>query len=232
MTPFRRPAVRLMLAAAAAGLLVPAVPALAGGAPPATVAHSPASAPAAGFIPCNTGTCEGTEGNDTIVAGNSANNVIGKGGDDDIELDAVFASGSNDIGVGGAGRDCIDGGGGNDLMLGGPGDDNRTCEFAAFVDPKAALTGGPGNDTIDGGPGNDSMNGIADDDTLIGGTGNDLLDDPSPADKDRLFGGWGNDSLDARDGDGNDLINGGPGRDSCTGDATDTFVNCERIQHM
>lgn len=59
---------------------------------------------------CNGGTCRGTEGNDTIVASNSAEQVIGNGGDDDIELDAAFPGGSSDLGVGGAGRDCIDGG--------------------------------------------------------------------------------------------------------------------------
>ncbi|MBW3641024.1 MAG: hypothetical protein KY451_14445 [Actinobacteria bacterium] len=43
---------------------------------------------------CNGGTCRGTEGNDTIVASNSAEQVIGNGGDDDIELDAAFPGGS------------------------------------------------------------------------------------------------------------------------------------------
>ncbi len=72
------------------------------------------------------------------------------------------------------------------------------------------------------------MNGIFDDDTLLGGTGNDLLRDGSPEDKERLFGGWGRDTLDARDGDGNDRVNGGPVRDDCSGDRNDRFVNCER----
>ena len=117
-------------------------------------------------------------------------------------------------------------------MIGGPGDDNRPCEFSAFVDPQGALTGGPGNDRIEGGPGNDSMNGIFDDDTLLGGTGDDLLKDTSPLDKDRMFGDQGKDTLDARDGDGNDLIDGGAGVDDCSGDATDRFVNCERIRRL
>ncbi len=117
-------------------------------------------------------------------------------------------------------------------MIGGPGDDNRPCDFTAFVDPEAALTGGPGNDRIEGGPGNDSMNGIFDDDTLLGGTGDDLLRDGSPDDKDRLFGGRGTDTLDARDGAGDDLIDGGPGVDDCSGDANDTFANCERLTRV
>ena len=183
-------------------------------------------------LACNSDTCEGTDEPDTIVAGNSANRVIGKGGDDDIELDAAFPSGSPDVGIGGEGRDCIDGGAGGDVMIGGPGDDNRPCEFTAFVDPEAALTGGPGNDRIDGGPGNDSMNGIFDDDLLLGGPGDDLLRDTSPDDKDRLFGGPGKDTLEATDGDGDDLIDGGPGKDDCTGDRNDRFVNCERVERV
>jgi Ca2+-binding RTX toxin-like protein len=180
-------------------------------------------------ITCEGGRCEGTEEKDTIVANNATQQIFGFGGDDDIELDAIFTSGSSDTAFGGEGRDCIDGGAGNDLMIGGPGDDNRPCEFTAFVDPQAALTGGPGDDTILGGPGNDSMNGIFDDDTLFGGPGDDLLRDTSVGDKDRLYGGDGNDTLDARDGDGNDLIDGSPGKDDCSGDPTDTFVNCESI---
>jgi Ca2+-binding RTX toxin-like protein len=191
-----------------------------------TDTSNPATVPLA----CDAPTCEGTDEADTIIAGQSANRVIGKGGDDDIELDAAFPSGSPDVGLGGEGRDCIDGGAGGDVMIGGPGDDNRPCEFTAFVDPEAALTGGPGNDRIDGGPGNDSMNGIFDDDLLLGGTGDDLLRDASPDDKDRLYGGWGKDTLNAQDGGGDDLIDGGPGKDDCTGDRGDRFVNCESVK--
>jgi Ca2+-binding RTX toxin-like protein len=180
-------------------------------------------------VMCDGGRCDGTEGRDTIVGTNRPERIFALGGDDDIELDAAFPSGSSDEGYGGEGRDCIDGGGGNDLMIGGPGDDNRPCEFTAFVDPQAALTGGPGNDTIYGGPGDDSMNGIFDDDLLLGGTGNDLLRDTSPRDSDRLHGGPDRDTLNARDGDGNDLIDGGHGDDECTGDPDDEFVNCERV---
>ncbi len=232
MSPFRRPSLRFALAAAAAGLLVATVPALADGPSVTGGATVQVGERSATVLTCNGGRCQGTEGSDTIVASNNVELVIGKGGDDDIELDAVFPSGSADTGIGGPGRDCIDGGAGDDLMIGGEGDDNRPCEFTVFVDPQAALTGGPGNDRIEGGAGDDSMNGIFDDDTLIGGTGNDLLRDGSTQDKDRLFGGWGTDTLDARDGDGGDLIDGGPGRDDCSGDSSDRFVNCERITRL
>jgi Ca2+-binding RTX toxin-like protein len=242
MSPLRRPSVRLVLAAGTAGLLMGAAPALGQelAVPSAGVAFAPDGSETQhrnsnvllDVITCEGGRCEGTEEADTIVANNATQRVIAFGGDDDIELDAIFTSGSGDVGIGGEGRDCIDGGAGNDLMIGGPGDDNRPCEFTAFVDPQAGLTGGPGDDRIDGGPGNDSLNGIFDDDTLLGGTGDDLLRDTSVADKDRLFGGPGKDTLDATDGDGDDLVDGGTGDDDCSGDSADRFVNCERITRL
>ncbi len=178
-------------------------------------------------IRCDGGRCEGTDDRDTIVASDRSEEVFAKAGDDDIELDATIAIGSDDVAYGDLGRDCIDGGAGDDLMIGGPGDDNRPCEFTAFVNPRAALTSGPGDDTIEGGPGDDSMDGIADDDTLIGGEGNDLIEDFQQLDSDTLLGGEGNDTLNATDGDRDDLVDGGPGRDECSGDAGDTFRNCE-----
>jgi Ca2+-binding RTX toxin-like protein len=232
MRSFRRPTVRLSLATGAAGLLLAAAPALAE--PPRASADGASRTDAVllAVKTCEGGRCEGTPDADTLIGNNATQLVLGFGGDDDIELDAIFTSGSSDVGIGGEGRDCIDGGAGNDLMIGGPGDDNRPCEFTAFVDPQAALTGGPGDDRIEGGPGNDTMNGIFDDDTLLGGPGNDLLRDTSLGDKDRLFGGAGDDVLDATDGLGADFIDGGPGNDVCSGDAIDAFVNCERISRF
>lgn len=176
---------------------------------------------------CAEGTCEGTEERDIIVASNNGEEVIARGGDDDVELDALFLSGGNDVARGGEGRDCIDGGGGDDLMIGGPGDDNRPCVFSFFVNLRAALTGGPGNDRIEGGSGNDTMDGIFGDDLLLGGPGDDTLDDFQNGDSDRLQGGPGADRLNAIDGDRNDIIDGGPGNDICAGDSGDTMINCE-----
>ena len=76
------------------------------------------------------------------------------------------------------------------------------------------------------------MNGIFDDDVLLGGTGDDLLRDGSADDRDRLFGGRGTDTLDARDGGSDDLVDGGAGEDDCSGDRDDTFVNCERVTRV
>ena len=174
-----------------------------------------------------TGTCEGTDGNDTIVASTGSETVIAKAGDDDVELDAAIAVGGDDVAFGGPGRDCIDGGAGADLMLGEDGDDNRPCEFTAFVNPRAALTSGPGDDRVEGGPGNDSMDGISGSDTLIGNDGDDLIEDFQTGDSDMLLGGQGTDSLDATDGDSEDLVDGGGGEDDCRGDMGDEFRNCE-----
>ncbi len=179
------------------------------------------------LVRCDGGRCEGTEERDVFLSSDRSEEVIAKGGDDDIELDETIAGGSDDVAFGGLGRDCIDGGAGDDLMIGGPGDDNRPCEFTAFVNPRAAMTGGPGDDTIDGGPGDDTMDGIADDDTLIGGKGNDLIEDFQSLDSDRLFGDDGDDTLNATDGDGTDLVDGGAGKDDCSGDPGDTIRNCE-----
>lgn len=188
---------------------------------------------------CNEpGTCEGTNNSDTIVADNDTQKVIAKDGNDDVELDVGFAvpeaggnkvDGSDDEGLGGEGRDCIDGGGGDDLIIGGEGDDNRPCEFTAFVNPRAALTAGPGDDKVEGGPGDDSMDGIGDDDKLSGNRGDDLIEDFMTNDEDRLFGNRGDDTLNATDADDGDKVDGGPGRDDCSGDASDTFRNCERV---
>ncbi len=178
-------------------------------------------------VRCDGGRCEGTEERDIFLSSDRSEEVIAKGGDDDIELDETIAGGSDDVAFGGLGRDCIDGGAGDDLMIGGPGDDNRPCEFTAFVNPRAAMTGGPGDDTIDGGPGDDTMDGIADDDTLIGREGNDLIEDFQSLDSDRLFGDDGDDTLNATDGDGTDLVDGGAGKDDCSGDRGDTIRNCE-----
>lgn len=56
------------------------------------------------LITCDGGTCEGTDAKDTMVASNSAETVIGKGGDDDIELDVSFCrAATTSAGVVGAG---------------------------------------------------------------------------------------------------------------------------------
>ena len=63
------------------------------------------------------------------------------------------------------------------------------------------LVGGNANDSLDGGTGNDYLEGYAGNDSLMGGVGNDTL-----------YGNYGNDSL--MGGVGNDTLYGGEGADS------------------
>lgn len=142
---------------------------------------------------------EGSNFNDELIGGNSADNLAGQGGDDKI--------------VGGNAADTLDGGAGNDFLEGG--NDNDT------------LLGGAGNDKLDGGNGNDSLNGGAGDDTLDGGNGNDTLNGGTGNDTvsggngvDTLSGGGGDDTL--RGGSGNDRFLFGPGA------GTDTIADYKR----
>ncbi len=111
----------------------------------------------------------GTDGDDTIKAGDLNNNISGKAGNDSI--------------ISGAGSDLVNGGEGDDKIKDGPGDDY--------------IIGGKGNDTVVLGAGNDYVNLGPGDDTLVinmaedigklnyadGGEGNDtvvfVVDDPN-----------------------------------------------------
>lgn len=154
--------------------------------------------------------------------------VLGGLGDDTITIDgsvfppaAIYAGGGDDSVAGGS-FDTITGGGGNDtisansytIIYGGAGNDSLTSL-------------GGNNDTLYGQAGNDTLNaGIAPSsvpvtgpipaiatthitsDLLIGGGGNDLLN--NFGDNDTLDGGYGNDTIYGNDYTGVSL-NGGPG---------------------
>jgi Ca2+-binding RTX toxin-like protein len=75
------------------------------------------------------------------------------------------------------------------------------------------ILGGSGDDVIDGGTGNDSISGGAGDDTIYGGAGNDTID--GGAGDDVIYGGAGNDVIDG--GAGDDTIYGGSGNDTVSG---------------
>ncbi len=89
------------------------------------------------------------------------------------------------------------------------------------------------NDTLIGGAGDDTLNGQAGDDSLIGGGGNDSLNGGDGNDSlnggdgnNKLIGGNGDDSLIA--GDGNDSLNGGLGIDTVeSGLGIDTLLGHE-----
>ncbi len=77
----------------------------------------------------NSGTFNGTSGNDLMLGSNLADTIDGSGGQDCI--------------LGGGNNDTLRGSGGDDVLLGGPGDDY--------------LSGGAGTDVCYGGPGNDTF---------------------------------------------------------------------------
>ena len=161
---------------------------------------------------------DGTEGDDSFLAGlEGSQRINGLGGDDTL--------------VGRAGADILDGGDGTDIayyfsdsadieinLETGTGK-GGTAEGDVLINIEDIWSGGGndrltgnnaenqiftsfGNDTLDGGDGNDSLDGSVGDDTLDGGDGNDSLD--GSFDDDTLDGGEGNDTLTG--GSGNDLF--------------------------
>jgi Ca2+-binding RTX toxin-like protein len=118
--------------------------------------------------------CEGTPGDDLIIATSGDDVIKGGGGKDRIR--------------GGAGNDTLCGDEGDDLLVGSSGDDT--------------LSGGPGADRLRGNSGNDILLGGDDDDLLVGSSGFDDLDGGrgdddlrGGGDLDVLQGGLGVDDL-------------------------------------
>ena len=107
------------------------------------------------------------------------------------------------------------------VVFGQAGNDMLVLDESNGALPPAQMFGGAGNDTIVGGSGGDLLFGQAGNDTLLGKGGNDFL-----------FGGAGNDTLTGGDGDdqvfgegGNDRMIWNPGDDTDLfegGDGTDT----------
>ncbi len=98
----------------------------------------------------------GTDGNDTIQAGNGGALIFGLGGDD-----TIYGGNGKDCLVGGPGDDTLAGGNGKDVLLGGDGNDAISGGGEGDV-----LDGGNGKDLVDGGDGIDACYGT-DKDTLI-----------------------------------------------------------------
>lgn len=91
----------------------------------------------------------GTDGNDTIRAGNGGALVFGLGGND-----TIYGGNGKDCLVGGPGSDTLYGGNGKDVLLGGDGNDTLYGGGDGDV-----LEGGNGKDLIDGGDGIDACYG-------------------------------------------------------------------------
>jgi len=119
-------------------------------------------------------------------------------------------------------------------VFGLAGNDTISLDEANGALPKANLYGGAGNDTLTGGSGNDLLFGDAGNDTLLGkggfdllfgGAGNDSL--TGGAGDDQAFGQAGNDRMIWNPGDGSDLNEGGAGNDTVEvngGNISETFT--------
>jgi Ca2+-binding RTX toxin-like protein len=106
-------------------------------------------------------------------------------------------------------------------VFGQAGNDTIRVDESNGALPAVNLFGGDGNDTLIGGSGNDLLFGQAGNDTLVGGNGNDLLFGGDGNDtltggagSDQMFGGAGNDRMVWNPGDGSDLMEGGDGIDT------------------
>jgi len=184
--------------------------------------------------------------NDIIDALAGSDRVDGGGGNDALigntGNDSLFGNTGNDTLLGNTGNDVLRGGLGNDILDGGEGIDhvtesgdttirlnNTSLRVGNETDTltgieTATLTGGEGNNsisafeftlgsvTLNALAGNDQLRGGTRNDTLNGGVGNDLLD--GQAGDDVLNGGDGNDNLEGEA--GNDTLNGGAGIDRVT----------------
>ena len=119
-------------------------------------------------------------------------------------------------------------------VFGQGGNDTISLDEANGALPAAQLFGGDGNDTLSGGSGNDLLfgqngndiiNGKAGNDMLFGGAGNDVMDGGTG--DDQVFGQSGNDRMIWNPGGGNDLMEGGDGSDTAEvngGNGTETFT--------
>ncbi|MFC0341593.1 Hint domain-containing protein [Paracoccus niistensis] len=175
------------------------------------------------------GYVDGTDANDSIVAGSYTGDIDGDRVDNN---DAILpgAAGNDDFIRAGLGNDTVWGGAGADSIRGGDGDDSLYGYTSATVDDGAndSLDGGAGNDQLFGGGGNDLLIGGTGLDTLNGGTGADTIygDDTLGTDPlggaDSIDAGIGNDSVVA--GFGNDTVIGGLGADTIQGGAGDDRI--------
>jgi Ca2+-binding RTX toxin-like protein len=95
------------------------------------------------------------------------------------------------------------------------GDGNDVLRVDGFKDNvRAIINGGKGNDSLIGGKGNDTLNDGEGNDRLRGGGGDDGL--TNSAGKDRLRGGGGNDLLVTSSLDDGDVLDGGGGKDNAS----------------
>ena len=167
-------------------------------------------------ITVQSGTTNGTEGDDVICGTEGDDTILSHGGSD-----RIFGFGGADTLEGGSADDDIDGGDDDDKRIyGGPGDDTI---FAGLGDDGVESSAEPTSNVVAGGPGNDEINGGFGDDVIVGRCGGkeaivcpaDPVV-PGEADDDNLIGDagldllWGDGGVNILDGgDGNDLAEAG-----------------------
>ncbi|MEM8592104.1 MAG: Hint domain-containing protein [Pseudomonadota bacterium] len=182
----------------------------------------------------NAGVADYLSGNDGIVTGTSAGELIDASfaGDPDGDRidrgdailagaapddDVVQAGGGNDEVRAGAGADEVFGQDGDDTLVGGIGNDTLDGDDAAAGDDE--LYGGSGNDELIGDGGEDLLSGGSEGDILFAGDGDDVLDGGTG--DDRMFGEGGDDTFVLGDGFGRDDITGGEADENDGGDVID-----------
>ena len=153
---------------------------------------------------------EGSSANDRIAGNATANDLLGRGGNDFIQGfagdDSIDAGTGSDTVFAGEGNDTAVGGDGDDRVFLGDGDDTYLVEDDTNFDR--------GDDLIRGGSGDDGILDTRGSDTIYGDQGDDFLaafgttNTPDPSDT--LYGGSGDDTL---IGDNGDLLFGGTGAD-------------------
>ncbi|WP_037293814.1 calcium-binding protein, partial [Ruminococcus flavefaciens] len=170
----------------------------------------------------------GGEGNDTITGGDNLNFIYGGDGDDTITggngVNIIRGEEGNDTITDGTGSSYLDGGEGDDIIHAGDGNDviigGTGADELYGEDGNDVIAGNDGNDEIYGGNGDDTVYADEGNDTVHGGDGNDSL-----------FGGDGNDTLYGDEGD--DYLEAGDGEDTLYGGAgNDVFVGGDGINNM
>ena len=189
----------------------------------------------------------GTPQDDSFEAKVGGEVILGRGGDDNLEVD--WGASGNDTLCGGTGNDSLGGYAGKDQLDGGPGNDVLVPGYSDDL-----IYGGSGNDTVDDwdegavsgtdvwfmGSGADTVKVEDGNDTVYGGPGPDTISDLWTCERTFLHGNGGDDTFDAfadwdsYDGgtcsDPPDMVSGGAGKDKALLNTNDNAYDIEEIE--
>tara|TARA_R110002072_G_scaffold233795_2_gene391427 strand:+ start:21846 stop:29309 length:7464 start_codon:yes stop_codon:yes gene_type:complete len=167
----------------------------------------------------------GNGGNDTLLGSSMADYLVGGDGIDFVEITGtnIVLTDASDSDLN---SDILNSVEGVQLTATGPG---SVIDASGYTRGPLTIIGSFGNDTLTGGTGDDLIFAGSGNDIVNGGAGNDLIAGNSG--RDSLYGGTGNDTIlggRGRDnidgGDNDDSLFGGGGRDSIDGvDGADTI---------